>query len=657
MKPSAARRYRRRSAHAREPGQPLQEQARDQAFFAPPGRDSFFPPTGIHRAEEAPAEKKEETVSRAPVDEEKKREEQKVAKASEEKKEEGTVSAAPEEKKEEGKVSAATEEKKEEGKVSAAAEEKKEEKVAKKGDDGGAGEATVQYVRSLGGRGEPLGASEKEFFGQRMGYDFSSVRIHTGEEAAVSARDAGAKAYTYGNHIVFNAGRFEPGTHEGRRLLAHELTHVVQQGSSPAGRGTDPMQGGVGTVGAGGARDGGRGGARDAANAGAKGRAWGGAKGGEGGQGGKAGRQVQRGWIGDAWNAATTAAGALWSGVQPILGWAWDVVKSAGAWIWDLITWSPWRVWSLLSHYGSAIVGIATHLWNGLMTNVDLAASGLLNWFSWIKDGAYGLFGWIWRGLQGGRAWAIRLLHGEQGAFWDGVADAFAWLGDGGRAFLQWEWNGLMGLAAWAGGGIRALARWCWEGLVGGLAWMGRLVFKIFDLFGGGELWTLFWNILKGYTTRTLNDLEIKEAGKVYGDTIAYWQVRIDEGSAIAKFGAWLYSYDISATTIGHTIGFNRKPACAAGNRDMALLIHELGHVSQYTFVGMRYLGEAMHAQATEGYGYGGGAGLAGKNLADFNREQQCAILEDYYKHVLYGSSPYAADYQRMRDQALAGKY
>src|SRR6185369_1733155 len=55
------------------------------------------------------------------------------------------------------------------------------------------------------------------------------VRVHSDSSAERSARDMNAAAYTVGNHIVFSSGRFEPETPEGRRLLAHELTHVVQQ--------------------------------------------------------------------------------------------------------------------------------------------------------------------------------------------------------------------------------------------------------------------------------------------------------------------------------------------------------------------------------------------------------------------------------------------
>lgn len=74
-----------------------------------------------------------------------------------------------------------------------------------------------------------MDASARDFFEPRFGRDFSSVRVHTGASANASARDVRSLAYTVGNNIVFAAGRFDQSSMEGRRLLAHELSHVVQQ--------------------------------------------------------------------------------------------------------------------------------------------------------------------------------------------------------------------------------------------------------------------------------------------------------------------------------------------------------------------------------------------------------------------------------------------
>jgi len=72
----------------------------------------------------------------------------------------------------------------------------------------------------------------RAFFEPRFRHDFSRVRVHRDAPAARSARDVSAQAYTVGHHVVFGRNRFQPGDSDGRELLAHELAHVVQQGSA-----------------------------------------------------------------------------------------------------------------------------------------------------------------------------------------------------------------------------------------------------------------------------------------------------------------------------------------------------------------------------------------------------------------------------------------
>ncbi len=94
--------------------------------------------------------------------------------------------------------------------------------------------APTSVEHALAGPGRPLERALRQDMEQRFGSDFSRVRVHSGESAARSAQDVNAKAYTVGHDIVFAASQFVPGTHEGRRLIAHELTHVVQQtGAQP----------------------------------------------------------------------------------------------------------------------------------------------------------------------------------------------------------------------------------------------------------------------------------------------------------------------------------------------------------------------------------------------------------------------------------------
>jgi Domain of unknown function (DUF4157) len=83
--------------------------------------------------------------------------------------------------------------------------------------------------------GRELDAATRAFMEPRFGFDFSRVRVHDGPAGAQSARELSARAYTAGHHLVFGAGEYAPATHEGRRLIAHELAHVVQQaGAGPA---------------------------------------------------------------------------------------------------------------------------------------------------------------------------------------------------------------------------------------------------------------------------------------------------------------------------------------------------------------------------------------------------------------------------------------
>jgi len=83
-----------------------------------------------------------------------------------------------------------------------------------------------QVLRSPG---QSLNSATRAFMASRFGYDFIHVRVHTGGEAADAARAVRARAYTIGGDIVFGAGEYAPTTPGGKRLLAHELTHVMQQ--------------------------------------------------------------------------------------------------------------------------------------------------------------------------------------------------------------------------------------------------------------------------------------------------------------------------------------------------------------------------------------------------------------------------------------------
>jgi hypothetical protein len=92
--------------------------------------------------------------------------------------------------------------------------------------------APASVNRVLGDAGQPLERRLQLDMGQRLGHDFSRVRVHSGTAAERSTRELDAHAYTAGHHVVFGAGRYAPDTSAGRTLLAHELVHVVQQGAN-----------------------------------------------------------------------------------------------------------------------------------------------------------------------------------------------------------------------------------------------------------------------------------------------------------------------------------------------------------------------------------------------------------------------------------------
>ena len=113
-------------------------------------------------------------------------------------------------------------------------EEEKEGNVQRKASGAGewSGPAPQSVHEVVGSPGRPLAASDRAFFEPRLGVDLSAVRIHDDSHAAESARSIGARAYTVGSHVAF-AGPAQTSNESGRRLLAHELAHVAQQGAAP----------------------------------------------------------------------------------------------------------------------------------------------------------------------------------------------------------------------------------------------------------------------------------------------------------------------------------------------------------------------------------------------------------------------------------------
>ncbi len=87
-------------------------------------------------------------------------------------------------------------------------------------------------INSLKGSGQPMDVQTKTIMESSFGADFSGVRIHTGSGAVQMSQELNAHAFTVGNDIYFNQGRYQPQTKQGAGLLSHELTHTVQQGAT-----------------------------------------------------------------------------------------------------------------------------------------------------------------------------------------------------------------------------------------------------------------------------------------------------------------------------------------------------------------------------------------------------------------------------------------
>lgn len=93
-------------------------------------------------------------------------------------------------------------------------------------------------IRGLPGNGTPLPSALRTNMESRVGFDFDAVRVHTDSNASQLARAVNARAFTVGSDVVFGSGEYSPESKDGQMLLAHELTHVVQQ-TGPARRGPE----------------------------------------------------------------------------------------------------------------------------------------------------------------------------------------------------------------------------------------------------------------------------------------------------------------------------------------------------------------------------------------------------------------------------------
>jgi Domain of unknown function (DUF4157) len=532
-----------------------------------------------------------------------------------------------------------------------------EEQIQKKdsGENSPPSEGLGEALSSSKGGGSPLPDTTRSSMESAMGADFSNVRIHTGSNAVQMSQDLNAHAFTHGNDVYFNEGKYDTGSSGGQHLLAHELVHTVQQNSNIQKKEVPQIQRGW----LGDAWDSVTGAVSDAAE-----------------------------WVGDtasdiasgvsdgvssAWNAATTflgdAASSVWSGLSSlgsdVLGWlssasasVWESIKwfgsaagdflaTVGTVLWEKLSvlgtnvWSflsniPTRLWHLVVHGWDGITGVLGWAWDGLSGAASHIWDGMVGVFSWLGEGIAGAANWILSGVVSGFKWAIDFITDPSlSKLWSALTGSLSWAWSGLKGFAQWGWEGIKGAAVWAWEGVKGFASWLWDGVLGGLEWAGRLLLYVLDLVGFWErlqiLWGRIFRMRKLTSTEIAASLEVHPAGM-----IPYELVRVDEGSLVALIAGKFSGY--RAVTTAHILH-------VAPNEDMHTMVHELSHVAQYEHVGSVYMAEAIHAQATAGYKYTDDSGaFLHQHFWEFNREQQAQICEDYYKgnHGLggYASAP-----------------
>lgn len=105
-----------------------------------------------------------------------------------------------------------------------------EEAVQAKSEEKNTKQPSIEYRLKHSSGGNEMDAKTKMEMEQKFGTDFSHIRIHSDIAAAQMCQELGAQAFTRGNYIYFNEGKYNPNSIEGKRLLAHELTHTIQQG-------------------------------------------------------------------------------------------------------------------------------------------------------------------------------------------------------------------------------------------------------------------------------------------------------------------------------------------------------------------------------------------------------------------------------------------
>ncbi len=532
---------------------------------------------------------------------------------------------------------------------------------------GGGGVATAalsSQLNSSKGGGSPMSADTNQSMSQAFGTDFSRVRVHTGSSAVQMNQGLNARAFTHGSDVYFNKGEYNPGSREGKRLLGHELTHVVQQrgvtaGSSNAKRvsktsGSKVQRGfwgkvwsGVKSIGKGivsGAKSIGKGIASGISATGdALGAAWSAASKFVGvsaswaWEGMKYLGKTSLQWLSAAgshvWDAIKWLGTKAWQGIKWLGAFLWEKLSLIGTNLWSFLSNIPIRLWKIVVHGWEGIKGFASWAWNGIKGASKHLWKGVLGVFNWLGEGIGGGLAWLMSGVQRGLNWAIDFIQKPSlSKLWGALTGSLSWVWQGLKGFAKWGWNGVVGAAIWAWSGAKGFASWIWEGIKRGGIWAGGLLLYVLDLIDFSEALQIIWGLI--FRMRKLTQTEIDASLKVHpSGMIPYHLIRVDENSIISKIGG-------AYVTTFHVIHTPK------GSAKLDVMVHEMTHIAQYEHIGSVYIPEAIHAQVK--YGAGGGRGSKsaydyeragslidqrsnGKKFKDLNRESQAELVQDYY--------------------------
>lgn len=282
--------------------------------------------------------------------------------------------------------------------------------------------------------------------------------------------------------------------------------------------------------------------------------------------------------------------GSLWKGIKKGANSIWKGIKTGAKTVWKGIKTSAKYVWNGIKWVGKQV-------WNKLSGSF----LRLYRWFNELPTRLFRLFSLLWQGVKAFKPWA-----------------------------LSW-WKSLAKLNTWSSLG----------------AWLLNNVVALLELTGLGEWYETIADLIK-FNTRPMTSTEINLARQVFGNSINYHLVRIDERALIGP------AISNRPYTSLHTIN-------SWGQMSNDTLVHELVHVWQYETSGAIYMAQALHAQLVgEGYIYGKTAGVNQENaealkakkekgvqFANFNREQQAQIVQDFFiiKHYQRDLAPYLPIY------------